>query len=125
MQFNDLTQAKKEIAQKIGESEVRIGILKHDLGDKLMQQGVIVDLRIGRWRGLKRITREDLGLGNISEEECEYFPDYFSLGQKKLLPPKVAKQFDVIDSRSRSCLEAHSFSTVWDGSETPKSHRLV
>ena len=108
-----LEERRKAMAEKIGETEARIGVLNSAVGSQLMQRGVIVQLHIGRFRGLKRVTREDLGLGELSDEEYFFFREYVSLGQKKLLPPRITRQFDRIDGRARDCLEVHSYQTAF------------
>lgn len=83
-----------------------------DLADRwaLIDQGLLVDLHIGRWRGETRMTLEDLGLDGLDR------PDYLHnlaqltvLGRKFLLPKEVLHQAKGAEERGRRLVERYSF----------------
>lgn len=98
---------------KIGSKEVNVEDFRNDWALALMSRGVIVDLRIGIWRGRARLQAEDLGLQFVDNEAQEFMSKYIVLGSEKLLPAQINKEMSMIESAGRKCLERHSFDTVW------------
>ncbi len=79
---------------------------------KLMQEGILVNLHIGRWRAKTRLTWSDLGIG-LDKENDKELQKIISLGHKKLLPTAILKELDAIESAARKWLEKKAFRTHW------------
>lgn len=80
----------------------------------LMKDGVIVDLDIGRKRGWRKLTKDDLGLKDMSDEEYAKFEsEFIDLGHKALLPKSVLVQADRLEHQARRNLEKYSSRTNW------------
>lgn len=98
---------------KIGNKEVNVNEFRNDWALALMSRGIIVDLRISRWRGVCKIEASDLGLQFNDEETQKFMSNYVVLGNEKLLPPQINKEINAIEKLAREALENHSFDTVW------------
>jgi hypothetical protein len=90
-----------------------VGHVREDWAVALMEQGVIVKLTISRWRATSSLRYEELGIAFNDSESQEFMSKYITLGQEKLLPPKVLREITSIEARARRCLAAYSFDTVW------------
>ena len=105
------TQLRLALAEALGESPDSIqGI--NPKWVRLMKEGVLVQLHIGRWRGKTRLTWSDLGI-DLDEEEDESLQSIIDLGHKKLLPAELLKELDGIDSAARKWLAKKAFRTHW------------
>jgi len=115
--MENLQEQRAEIARILGEPEVKMASPKWL---EVMQQGVVVELHISRWRGKVRLDLSDLGLP--AEAEDDLYSHLVSLGYKKLLPKKRTKQgkdisyvdlLDNLESSARKWLVANSYQTHW------------
>lgn len=88
-------------------------IFDRDWALALMRNGIIVTLKISRWRGTTRLTPDVLGIKFSDGEAFDIAKRYLSLGHQKLLPPSVGREFEAIEKRSRDLLSTYSFNTVW------------
>ena len=80
----------------------------------LMKDGVIVDLDIGRKRGWRKLTKDDLGLKDLPDEEyAKVEKEFINLGHKALLPKAVLDQADRAEQQARRNLEKYSSKTNW------------
>jgi hypothetical protein len=79
---------------------------------ELMEDGVIAEVTIGRWRGKMRLTPEDLGLPAEAIKEQE-LTELLHLGDKLLLPAKTLRSLQAVESRARAKLRRAGFETHW------------
>jgi hypothetical protein len=79
----------------------------------LMRNGIIVGLKISRWRGTTRLTPDTLGIKFTDEDAHAFARKYLSFGHQKLLPPEINREFESIERRARELLNLYSFDTVW------------
>ena len=79
----------------------------------LMSQGIIVRLKISRWRAECRLSAEDLGLRFVDENSVDFMRRYVKLGKQKLLPPEVIRELSTIERKARDLLIEYSFDTIW------------
>ncbi len=100
----------RRVAKAIGEDPGRIASVKAVLVDRLMRSGVIVDLDIGRWRGLKRLRKQDLGLSDEAFEDVRHLIEY---GHKRLLPLSYLRKLNSLEVQARTNLERHGFRTAF------------
>jgi len=75
---------------------------------RLLQEGQVATLSVGRWRAEIRLTPEDLG---IKESDKSLIQEYMSLGKKTLIPPKVQKKLNSIENNARFYLKRNSLET--------------
>lgn len=102
------------VAEQIGESPERIKERKVDWAAEVVKRGVIIDLHIGRTRFIRKITKEDLGLDEISDAEFqEFVNEYYDLGSKLLIPKRILLLFNRIEGRARNNLYRFTFQTPW------------
>lgn len=102
-------QALQELAYAIGEDPDCIRFENPDWL-KLMQKGVIIKLRIRRWRAKAKLDLADLGLADQDDSELD---ELINLGDKYLLPPALVKQLDSIETSARFAIEKRGFETFW------------
>jgi len=78
--------------------------------DKMFQSGMLCDVHIGYWTGLKKLQPSDLGLepGDVPE-------NLYSLGRKKLLPKETLGGFKNIESVARRIVRVHGFQFITGG----------
>lgn len=77
---------------------------------KVMEDGVIVNLHIRRWRAVTRLNMDDLG---IPSEQAE-LSDLFELGDKKLLPADIIKSLNNLETKGRqTILGKYALKTYW------------
>ncbi len=107
-----LDNARQDLAQQLGEDVGRITVRQPEWA-RLMKEGVVCEVHIGRWRANHRLTLEDLGLRIEDEGERRFWQEFLTLGEKRLLPARYLKALASIDASARGCLEAHSFGTGW------------
>lgn len=119
-------ESRERIAQMLGLSPD--GIRKMD-GNWLhyMQEGVIVNLHIGRWRARTKLELSDLGLPEPEDpDEIKALSDLLVLGRKNLLPTRFIKKFDSIESGARKFLHETCFQTHWGAFVTAQQfHRVI
>jgi len=97
----------------VDNKNINVTQLKYDWALYLMQQGVIVNLSIVRWRGFASLSNEDLGLMSVSDQTAEFTKKYIKLGSHRLLPPDIINEFTHIENLGRKNLERYSFNTIW------------
>lgn len=98
---------------RIGEREVDVDTAKAEWALALMEKGVIVDLTITQWRGTAKLSPSDLGITYSDPEIKDFMDKYIRLGTERLLPPAIRAELSRLTNLGRSCLENHSFDTVW------------
>lgn len=104
------TQTRRdEIAHRLGEDSGRLRELKTSIVDKLVRDGVLVRVHIGRWRATHRLTAEDLGL---DPEIAKSLLQQVTLGWKLLLPRPILRDLNGLESRGRENLARHSLDTL-------------
>lgn len=114
-------QMRTEVARILGEDQIGV---KEPKWLKMMQEGVIVEVHIRRWRGRAKLDFADLGLPKNIEDEM--YAHLMRLGDKKLLPMKEVNGrkvsyvdlLDNADCQARHWLDKMSFKTHW-GSFVP------
>ena len=79
----------------------------------LMTRGVVVKLKISRWRGYAPLTYEELGWTSSHDETVDFMKKYITLGSERLLPPRVNAELSIIEKKARTNLENFSFNTIW------------
>lgn len=72
-----------------------------------MQDGVIVSLHIGRFRGTTVLTDDDLGLPREGHGRL------IELGSKKLLPPAMGDKLQSMEVAARNFIRSRSIATGW------------
>lgn len=107
-QMTATDRARADLARALGVEERIIRVLQPQW-TKLMKEGVIVKLHIGRWRARTKLTFDDLGIADEEEETLKLL----NLGQKYLLPVEILRKAEAIESAARRCLEKHAFKTYW------------
>jgi len=93
--------------------DVYIKQLKDNWAIALMSKGVIVKVSLKMWRGNIALTPEDLGLRFVDEDMTSFAKKYIHLGTKKILPPTIVAQIEMVERRARNTLKTYSFDTVW------------
>ena len=79
-----------------------------------LQDGVIIDLQIKRWRGKNKLDESELGLQqNSNPDYNEFMKKYVSLGSKNLFPKDVLERISSIEVRSRKNLKELSYESPW------------
>lgn len=87
--------------------------IKHQWALPLLERGTIVQISISRWRGCAPLDYNDLGITFVDQKSMDFMKKYFTLGQEKLLPPRVLNGVADIETRARDCLKRYSFRTTW------------
>ena len=75
-----------------------------------MSEGVLVDLKIKRWRARKKLTLTELGIYPTGEARQAY-ETLLSLGTKLLLPLEQHRELDVIERSARMHLQNWAYDT--------------
>lgn len=109
---------RQELARAIGESADSIAQASV-IGLNALEQGVIVQVHVRRWRARTRLNFSDLGIPKQAQDEA--YSHLLRLGDKKLLPQttvngRVTSYVDVLDAlegKGRRWLENHSFNSHW------------
>lgn len=89
-----------------------------DIGQNLMQEGVIVDLSLSRWRARQSLDLDDLGLPPLDGDEAKAISGIFRLGEKRLLPDSYFNRLVAAERVIYRTLERFSFKSPW-GSFVP------
>lgn len=106
-----MSDSVNALAEKLGLSPDKIKVVVPNL-TSLLKEGVVIELKIGRFRGKRKLMREDLGLEGMNNEDWAAFEnEYLSLGSKLLLPVEVRREGDRTERRGRALLEECSFKT--------------
>jgi len=88
-------------------------IAVEEIGQQLMQEGVIVDLTLSRWRARQRLALDDLGLPPLDPAEAQAIHGIFRLGEKRLLPDSYFNRLVAAERAIYRALERHSFPSPW------------
>ena len=75
-----------------------------------MSEGVLIDLKIKRWRARKKLTLTELGVYPTGEAR-EAYETLLSLGTKLLLPLEQHRELDVIERSARLHLKQWAYDT--------------
>lgn len=112
--------------------EILAGILGEDAQNteivepkwlKLMERAIVIELHISRWRARSKLTYDDLGLPMPEDKKEEkILNDLLSLGRKNLLPLRLIRRLDAIDSSARKALTINSTETYWGNLVSPKAY---
>ncbi|WP_322489390.1 hypothetical protein [Chloroflexus sp.] len=89
-----------------------------DIGQNLMQEGVIVDLSLSRWRARQSLDLDDLGLPPLTADEAKAVSSIFKLGEKRLLPDTYFNRLVALERVIYRTLEKFAFKSPW-GSFVP------
>tara|TARA_R110000824_G_scaffold8450_3_gene38465 strand:+ start:824 stop:1909 length:1086 start_codon:yes stop_codon:yes gene_type:complete len=87
--------------------------LKNNWAVALMTKGIIVRLKMSRWRATAPLRFEELGLRFDDDNAFKFMKKYVQLGSEKLLPPEILNELNGIETKSRTNLKNHSFETIW------------
>jgi hypothetical protein len=93
-------------------------IAVQDIGSQLLQEGVIVDLSLSRWRARRSLELDDLGLPPLTTDESKAVSSIFKLGEKRLLPDIYFNRLTAQEKVLYRTLERFSFKSPW-GSFVP------
>ncbi len=93
-------------------------IAVQDIGQNLMQEGVIVDLSLSRWRARQSLDLDDLGLPPLDADEAKAVSGIFRLGEKRLLPDSYFNRLVAAERVIYRTLEKFAFKSPW-GSFVP------
>lgn len=80
---------------------------------RFAQEGVVVELHLERKRFMLRLTLQDLGIEPGDEAEAKSLTSILAPGHRYLLPVRVLKQADAIDSLARENLKRYGLKTFW------------
>jgi hypothetical protein len=92
------------IAAKYGIDPIKLGARMKERAKVKAQEGLIVDLDIGKWSAQAKLKEEDIGI-SMTEEERKAI----SLGHQKLFPPELVNAAAQAESQGRANLEKYSF----------------
>lgn len=112
-EYEGLSEQKKEVAAQIGVNPEDIEAKLDIAATKLGQEGIIVELHIGRTRFEQILKPSDIGISTDNEDMRNFITDYINLGRRRLIPASYIKKLNAIESRARRCLENNSFETGW------------
>lgn len=110
--MTEVETKKQEVARILGCNPGEINIDRPQWG-QLLQEGVVVDLTIRRWRATSRLTLSDLGLVVQETDERQAFKEAFRLGQLLVLPSYYLRKFASIESSARQIPGRFGFQTYW------------
>jgi len=103
----------EKLKKKLDERNITVEQFKEDWAASLMDMGVIVKLKMGRWGAKKTIKPSDLGIKFADDDTMEFASKYLNLGTQRLLPVEVISEISSIEQRARKNLKNYSFDTVW------------
>src|SRR5579871_2544532 len=66
-----------------------------------MKEGVLVTLKIKRWRARQKLTLSELGIYPPTSEARAAYEELLTLGSKVLLPVSLLKELDAIERGAR------------------------
>ena len=95
------------------EQPINVQQMRSDWVLALMTKGIIVDLRISRWRGFTSLNYDDLGIKFDDKKSEEFARKYIKLGNQKLFPPDILNEMNEFDYLAKRNLYTYSFDTVW------------
>jgi hypothetical protein len=92
------------IAEKYGIDPVKLAARMKEMAKVKAQEGLLVDLDIGKWSAQAKLKEEDIGI-EMTEEERKAI----SLGHQKLFPPELVNKSAQTEGHGRANLERLSF----------------
>ncbi len=101
-----------EAASTLNEDQARVSVQAPDWS-KLAQEGAIVKMHVGRWRGKATLTMRDIGLVNDDAEANAAMAKLVQLGSRLLLPRRVVDELMRLETLSRNTLRRFSIQTLW------------
>jgi len=106
---------QEDFTAQLGLSPEDAGVIRVGQADwvRLMQSGIIISLKIRRWRGNRKMELVDLGIQIGDEREAQVLREYVALGHKRLMPERVLNMAASTEVLARQNLEANSFPTFW------------
>lgn len=104
--------AAREIAAIVGEDANNV-VVRNAEWEKFLQDGLLVRLHIGRWRGKSLLSLEDLGIQPETTAQRKAFERVLTLGSRYILPRQIMKKAEGLESKARYALEKRSFRTFW------------
>lgn len=113
-------QVLKTLSETLGVDPSEIKVRSANEWVRLMKSGVLVELHIRRWRGVTRLSLEDLGLEK--DDADQVVDELIRLGDKYLLPVEVVKELNAIDTGARKNLEKYAVKTYWGAFLTAESY---
>jgi len=78
-----------------------------DVTTRLLQQGVIVSLHVGRWRARRSLDLSDLGIDGEKQSEL------VNLGQKLLLPLDYLNRLQSVETAARTFVKTRTYETAF------------
>jgi hypothetical protein len=78
---------------------------------KRMKEGVLVDLKIKRWRAKRKLALEELGIEPPNEAARQAYEELLSLGSKLLLPEATLQELDALERSARLNLSDRAYKT--------------
>lgn len=99
--------ARDRFAREIGARSEEIDVVYDDIGLRLMEGGVLVDIDVHRWSGKVQLQPKELGLDKGPSSRV------IRLGEKLLMPPFILRRANSIVAQLRQNLERHSHRTAW------------
>jgi hypothetical protein len=107
---SELEQLRQRLADLMGEPDLKT---LEPQWLKLMQQGAIVTLHLGRWRGEKEFNAHEIGIPTSQADRTQRLNAWFRLGAKRLLPRRYLSRLESIDSNARKWLARCGMATYW------------
>ena len=98
---------------KIDGKDISVDELKSSWAIALMTKGIVVRLKLSRWRASAPLRFDELGLKFEDDDAFKFMKKYVKLGSEKLLPPEISNELGTIEASARNNLKNHSFDTLW------------
>lgn len=98
---------------EINGKDIDINTFRENWAIALMARGMVVKIKISRWRAQSSLTYDKLGLKFHDEKSSDFASKYLRLGSKKLLPPEILREVDRIELDAKANLSMYSYDTVW------------
>ena len=101
---------RQRVEQEIGE---KVGILARRPEEVLAvtRDGVLIEVRVSRYRGTARLSLDELGLG--TEEMKNFAAKHLDLGRKLLLPKALDKALINAEYQARNAVYANGMQTAY------------
>ena len=109
---SQVEELRTDMATQIGEDQKKVRLANADW-TMFIQQGVLVDLHIGRYRAQVSMTLEDLGIQPATQAERDALERTINLGRRFVLPKETVMRAQEIEGRSRQWLLKNAFKTTW------------
>lgn len=116
--------SREELAQALGVNPDDVNQIEADWL-RLMKQGVLVSLHVGRWRARASLSYDDLGLRAPAPDERRAVERQITLGLKYLLPKAWVDKFAAIEQSARNALDRNAYTTYWGAFVTAASYESL